>query len=71
MLVGEALADFFQILDVFFALIVPIGPVKGMEVTVLKIEGGLHKDAPLHIDPLALIFCGGEEELPECHVAGV
>ena len=70
-LVGEAGADLFQVGDILFALVVAVGPVEGVEMPVLKIERGFYENAALHVYALALVLGGGQEELPERHVAGV
>ena len=57
-LLCEALADLFQILDVLFALVIAVGPVEGVEMSVLKVERGFYVDAPLHVHALPLVFGG-------------
>ena len=70
-LIGEACADLFQVSDVFFALVVAVSPVEGMKMPVLKIQRGFYENASLHVHALALVLSGGQEELPEGHVARV
>jgi len=70
-LVGEAGAHLFQVLDVLFALVVAVGPVEGMKVPVLKVQRGFHENASLHVDALALVLGGRQEELSERHVAWI
>ena len=61
----------FQILDVLFALVIAVGPVEGVEMPVLEVQRGLHENSALHVHALALVLGGGEEKLPERHVARV
>ena len=42
-----------------------------MEVPVLEVQRGLHENSALHVHALALVLGGGEEKLPERHVARV
>ncbi len=70
-LVGEAGAHLFQVGDVLFALVIAVSPVEGVKVPILKIERGFYENAALHVYALALVLGGGQEELPERHVAGV
>ena len=71
MLVGEAGADLLQILDVLFALVIAVCPIKSVEMPVLKVEGGFHENSTLHIDALALVLGCCQEKLPESHVARI
>ena len=42
-----------------------------VEMTVLKVQGRLHENPATDINPLALVLGGGQEELPQGHVARV
>ena len=70
-MVGEAGADLVQVGDVLFALVVTVGPVEMVEMTVLKVKGGLHENPAANVNPLPLVLGGGQEELTQGHVARV
>ena len=61
----------FQILNVLFALVIAVGPVKGVKMSVLEVQRGFHEYTALHVHALALVLRCREEELPERHVARV
>ncbi len=71
MLVGEAFAYFFEILDVILALVVAVRPVKSVKMSVLKIKRRLHENPALHINALSLVLGRCQKELPKCHCPSV
>ena len=71
MLVGEALAHVFEVLDVILALVVAVRPIEGMEMPILEVERRFYENPALHVDALALVLGRCQKELPECHVARI
>ena len=71
MLVCQAFAHFFEILDVIFALVIAVRPVKSMEMPILEVKRWFYENSALHVDALALVLGRCQEELPERHVARI
>ncbi len=71
MLIREAFADFFEVLDVVLALVVAVCPVKCVEMPVLEVKCRFYENASLHINALALILGRCQKKLSKRHVARI